>query len=562
MNGLQSSPRHHTRPASAFTRLTAWAGLVLILLLAACAPQRAAASESIQVTLNADGEQVHLQLAAGATVQDALQQARITLNTLDRVDPPSYTILADQAAVKVTRVREVFEVKENVIPFERQTVHNESLPDGKTMLVQQGINGIEQVTYRKVFENDQEISNTVFKTEIVKEPLPEIMMVGVQKPFTPIAIPGKLAYLTGGSAWLMEKDTGNRKPIVTSGDLDGQIFTLSPKGDWLLFTRSEKQSQANPDQASEPGAAANINSLWAVNLSAEGSKPISLKVNNVKLFAGWVPGRGLTITYSTVEPRTTAPGWQANNDLQMLTFSASGAIVKQETILDTNMGGLYGWWGTSFAWSPDGSLLAYARPDQIGLVDLENKALVPLASIVPYQTNSSWAWVPGLGWSADHSVLYFVTHGVKTSLENDETSPLFDLSGLTVSSAQGKAGPLIAIVPQAGMFAYPTPSPILDAKTKDYSVAFLRAIFPEQSDSKRYRLAIMDRDGSNNRVLFPAEDQQGLEAQQVAWSPAAFPNGALWLAAQYQGNIWLVDSATGNAQAITGDGLISRLDWK
>lgn len=553
---------HHTRPFTSLTRLAAWAGLILSLFITACAPQPAAAAESIQVTLSADSMQTPLRLAAGATVQDALQQAQITLNTLDRVDPPSYTVLADHAVVTVTRVREAFDVKEDIIPFERQTVHNEALPDGKTMLVQQGVNGLEQVTYRQVFENNKEISNTVFKTETLQEPMPEIMMVGVQKPFTPLPIPGKLAYLTGGSAWLMEKTTGNRKPIVTSGDLDGQIFSLSPKGDWLLFTRSEKHAQANQNKASESEPSANINSLWAVNLSVEGSKPISLKVNNVKLFAGWVPGRGLTITYSTVEPRTTAPGWQANNDLQLLTFSASGAVIKQETILDTNMGGLYGWWGTSFAWSPDGSLLAYARPDEVGLVDLENKALVPLTNIVPYQTNSSWAWVPGLGWAADHSVLYFVTHASKAGLQNNEASPLFDLSALPVKTAQGKQGPLISLVPQAGMFAYPIPSPILDAKTKDFSVAYLRAIFPDQSDSKRYRLSVMDRDGSNSRVIFPPEDQQGLEAQQVAWSPTAFSNGVLWLAAQYQGNIWLVDPSTGNAQAITGDGLISRVDWK
>ena len=532
------------------------------LLLTACAPQSLATVETIRVTINADGKQQVVELTSGATVQDALKQAGLSLNALDRVDPPAYTVLTASSGIAVTRVREAFTVKENVIPFERQTVHNESLPDGKTMLVQPGVNGVEQVTYRQVFENDREVSNMVFKTEVMEEPIPEIMMVGVQRPFTPTPIPGKLVYLTGGSAWLMEKTTGDRKPIVTTGDLDGEIFSLSPKGDWLLFTRSEKSSPAGQKSAGENTAPAIINSLWAVNLSEGGSKPVNLKVNNVKHFAGWAPGKGLTITYTTVEPRTTAPGWQANNDLQMLTFAPSGAVIKQETILDTNMGGLYGWWGTSFAWSPDGQLLAYARPDEVGLVDLENKTQIPLARIVPYQTNSSWAWVPELGWSADHSVLFFVTHSPKTGLNNLEASPWFDLSGLAIGGLTASSGPVIPVVPQAGMFAYPVPSPMDSTNTKGYSVAYLRAIFPEQSDSKRYRLWVMDRDGSNGRMLFPAEDQQGVEAQQVVWSPSAFDNGNLWLAAQYQGNIWLIDSVTGNAQAITGDGLISRMDWK
>lgn len=548
--------------------------LILSSLLAGCTPTRAVTPESLKITIEVDGKQVPLQVAPGATVTSALQQAGVTLNNLDRVEPASYSLLSNNAVVKVTRVREVFTVKENTIPFERQTVHNESLPDGKTLLVQQGVNGSEQVTYRQVLENDKEISNNVFKTEMMVEPQPEIMMVGVQKPFTPIPIPGRLAYLSGGNAWVINTSTGNRRPVVTTGDLDGRIFTLSPKGDWLLFTRAEKstasgQSQTDgatptPAPTGTPSAATKkINSLWAVDLTTENSKPVNLKVDNVIHFAAWVPGKGLTITYSTVEPRDTAPGWQANNDLQLLSFANTGAIQKQEKILDTNMGGLYGWWGTNFAWSPDGALLAYARPDEIGLVDLEKKSQVPLTTIMPYETGSSWAWVPGLGWSADHGVLYFVTHAEKAGVEKKETSPLFDVSGLPFGRLPlVNNGPLISIIPQAGMFAYPLASPILQGS--NYQVAFLQAIFPEQSDSKRYRLAVMDRDGSNRSVIFPPEDQQGLEPdpKSFAWSPSTFDNEHLWLAVIYQGNLWLVDSATSEAQQITGDGLISRVDWK
>jgi hypothetical protein len=110
------------------------------------------------------------------------------------------------------------------------------------------------------------------------------------------------------------------------------------------------------------------------------------------------------------------------------------------------------------------------------------------------------------------------------------------------------------------MFAYPVPGPA--APDGGYQVAYLRALFPEQSDSKRYRLWVMDRDGSNGKMIFPPEDRQGLDPQQVIWSPKAFTNGNYWLGVNYQGNLWLVDSRTGEAQQVTGDGLISRLDWK
>lgn len=505
--------------------------------------------------MNVDGKQVVLQVPAGTTSQAVLEQANISLGNLDRIDPPSYTVMADQDEVRVTRVREVFTVLENIIPFERKTLNNETLPEGQTLLVQQGINGVERVTNRQVFENDQEVSNTIFKSEILVEPLPEIMMIGVQKPFTPLPIPGKIAYLAGGSAWMMETSTGNRRPILTTGDLDGRIFSLSPKGDWLLFTRRERTPEGQ-DPVEEK-----INTLWAIDISEEGTKPVDLKIDNVIHFADWVPGEGLTITYSTVEPRATAPGWQANNDLQILTFASTGTIAEQETILNSNTGGVYGWWGTSYAWSPDGILLAYARPDSVGLVDLENKSTLPLVDILPFETGSDWAWVSGLGWSPDYHVLYLVTHAPKAGLESSEASPLFDLSGLTVSPDQlAASGPLITLVPQAGMFAYPVPSTLQQGQ--GYQVAFLQAIFPEQSDSKRYRIGVMDRDGSNRKIIFPSEDRQGIDPQRVEWSPAPLENDHPWLAVNYQGNLWLVDVETGEAQPVTGDGLITRFDWK
>ena len=511
------------------------------------------------MTISADGDQFTVTLVPGMTVQSALQAAEVGLNTLDRVDPPSYTLLEGGEVLVVTRVREAFTVEENIIPFERQTVHNESLPEGKTLLVQQGVNGVEQVTYRQVFENDREVSNSVYKTEILAQPEPEVTMIGVQKPFTPVPVPKRLAYLSGGNAWVMEDSTGNRRPVVTTGDLDGRVFRLSPRGEWLLFTRAAQEDDST--EAADTPEAADINSLWAVDLTEEAAEPVSLKVSNVIHFADWVPNKGLTVIYSTVAPSATAPGWKANNDLQMLTFSTTGAVGKVETVLETNMGGLYGWWGTTFQWSPDSTMLAYARPDEVGLVDLETGSQTPLASLLPFETGSNWAWVPGLGWSPGNDMLYLVTHAPKAGLDNAEESPLFDLSGLPLNERDPESsGPVIPVVPQAGMFAYPVPEPKMSGPS--YRVAYLRAIFPEQSDSKRYRLAVMDRDGSNNKVLFPAEDRQGLDPQQVIWSPEPFLNGGYWLAVTYQGNLWLVDSISGEAQQITGDGLIQRIDWR
>ena len=117
------------------------------------------------------------------------------------------------------------------------------------------------------------------------------------------------------------------------------------------------------------------------------------------------------------------------------------------------------------------------------------------------------------------------------------------------------------------MFAYPLASPLVveDSGEIDYQVAYLQAVFPNQSETSRYHLALMDRDGSNRRVLFPPEGKIGMEPLKNwgAWSPQKMTETqSYFLAIIYQGNLFFVDAATGQAQQITADGLTSRVAWK
>jgi hypothetical protein len=125
------------------------------------------------------------------------------------------------------------------------------------------------------------------------------------------------------------------------------------------------------------------------------------------------------------------------------------------------------------------------------------------------------------------------------------------------------------------MFAYPVASPIsitnkgIDSVSgesltqQSYSVAYLRADFPGESETSKYSLYLVDRDGSNEKTLLPQEDAISLDTQDVAWSPNVMEtSGNYAIALIYNGNIWLIDSGTGVAQQITMDGLIERIDWR
>ena len=347
-----------------------------------------------------------------------------------------------------------------------------------------------------------------------------------------------------------------RYPLITTGDLDGRIFALSPAGDWLLFSR---KSTKPADQE--------VNTLWVVSTNGESPVPLNLKVSNVVHFAAWVPGQPGTIAYSTVEPRNSTPVWQANNDLYTLTFSPSGWTTQPKLLVSANSRGVLGWWGTNFTWSPNGEYLAYARPEEVGLVDLEAKKFQPLLGVTTFQTHQDWAWIPQIAWGKDNNTLFVTSHSSSTNLVNEEESQVFDLTAITLNNEMK-----IQLVPKSGMYTNPSCSRMLDGTTNsDYKIAFLQAIFPDQSSSSRYRLVVMDRDGSNHQVIFPPEGLPGIapqvnslyiEPQGPVWAPHSNSNKAEYIAIIYQGDIWLIDTASDFSQQITGDGLIERMDWK
>lgn len=546
---LTNSPSNLVLLRKSFTKLILLVMLALALSGCRLLPVGQNAT-NIPVNIIVDGASIDVQVPASSSAEVALKTANITVGALDKIEPPLYTILNADDTIRIIRVTEKFETQQQVIPFERQTVHNESMAQGANQLIQPGVNGQQELTYRHVYEDGKEVSNSVFKTVVLQPALPEIVMVGVQAPFAPLAISGKLIYIASGNAWSMENSTANRVPLVTTGDLDGRVLKLSSDGNWLLYTRKSLKP-----------ASEQINTLWVLEIGDPKAKPIDLSVANVIHFADFDPldVENLTVDYSTVEPRAAAPGWQANNNLVRRKFGRNGVVGVEQKVIDANSGGVYGWWGTSYTWSPDRKLLAYSRPDQVGYVSMKGNTLVPLLEITPLQTHGDWALIPGVSWGADSQTLYVVTHAAPPGLVNPEESPNFDLGAFSLDS-----GANVRIVPQTGMFAYSAASPARQVGgEKAFLVAYLQAKTPAQSEASGYRLVVMDRDGSNHRMLFPDEGSPGLNPQIPVWAPGVSTEGAAsYVAVIYQGNLYLVDINTGIAHQVTGDRLMQKIDWK
>jgi hypothetical protein len=377
---------------------------------------------------------------------------------------------------------------------------------------------------------------------VIAEPIAEIVMVGTESNLTPLPVTGNLAYIAGGNAWLVEGNSGNRKAVVVSGDLDGRVIKISPDRDWLLYSKAEED---DPEV---------INSLWVQSLTDSEMEPIELDVENVVHFADWVPGANSSnIAYSTVESSPSPPGWQANNDLWTISITDSGRLGEPEQIIEANAGGQYGWWGTDYQWGWSETDLAYMRADSIGWVDLQAQEVVPIMEITPFQTLGDWAWVPALAWSHDLQSVYYVDHGMPVGLEDPQASPVFNIV------AQPGAGGSVVLADRAGMFASPVVSPLLSVDTAEiaFSIAYLSAISPLESEGSSYRLMVMDRDGSNRRELFPAPGEPGLDPYSPVWSPDADQ-----LAVIYRGDLWIVDVETAIGQKLTGDAQTIAVDWQ
>jgi resuscitation-promoting factor RpfB len=526
-----------------------WIALLsLLLALAACAPPANARA----VTLVVDDETLTLNTEA-LTVRDLLAEANVTLDEDDLVTPVEPTFIEDGMTVRVIRVEVRVETEQREIPFERRTVGDASIPADETRLLEPGITGIEELVYRVTFEDGVETDRRLVRRVTIQEPRTEILRVGVQVERKAVSISGTIAYVANHNAWVMQTTSPNQRRLTHEGDLDGHVLALSPGGTHLLFTRVPTTTSP-PMGGTEGGEeSAPLNTLWMIETATADAEPLRLEAESV-LWADWeadcqvLPtGNGCRIAYTTGVVVEGNPGWKAENDVWVARPRPSdGELLAQRRTVEPSAGGAYGWWGTVYAWSPDGQNLAYARADEVGVIRAYDGAKTLLARFPPYRTYAPWVWTPTVSWSPEGAFILTTLHGPAPTGEAPEDSPVFDIWAL---AADGTL--TVELVSEAGMWAAPRYAP-----EGDY-VVFGQARSPYASQTSSYDLYLMDRDGSDSQPLFPPAGEIGLEYPDVAWGPRG--DQVLVI---YRGDLYLIHLPDGALHQLTDEGSVTAVRWQ
>ncbi len=117
----------------------------------------------------------------------------IKLAEFDIVNPLTSSPVFDGMKIEITRVEVKQEVENEPIKFKTITEKDEDMGWRKEEVVQKGKNGVKKVEYEVVYHNGKEISRKIKNTEIVQEPVEEIVKKGT---FVKI---GKVH--TGAASW-------------------------------------------------------------------------------------------------------------------------------------------------------------------------------------------------------------------------------------------------------------------------------------------------------------------------------------------------------------------------
>ncbi|WP_371678187.1 ubiquitin-like domain-containing protein [Streptomyces sp. NBC_01276] len=170
------------------------------------------------VTFMADGRERTIRTNA-ATVQEALDQAGITLRGEDTTSVPPDSFPRDGQTVTVLRISGTREVREERIPYETERVEDDTLFAGTEVVERVGRPGARRVTYGLRTVNGVRQEPRRIAEEVVREPVGQLIKVGT-KPL-PASVAG-----ADGLDWdaLAQCESGGRASATDASGTYGGLY--------------------------------------------------------------------------------------------------------------------------------------------------------------------------------------------------------------------------------------------------------------------------------------------------------------------------------------------------
>jgi 3D (Asp-Asp-Asp) domain-containing protein len=132
---------------------------------------------SRELTVTVGGQTMNIRSAA-RTVGEALAEAGLPLQGLDKSLPAENDAIPSDGQIQVIRVTESVSVELQSIPFETETTESEDIAFGESKIVQAGVNGVTMIRTRIRTEDGVEVSRETEDETVLLEPRTQIVASG------------------------------------------------------------------------------------------------------------------------------------------------------------------------------------------------------------------------------------------------------------------------------------------------------------------------------------------------------------------------------------------------
>jgi 3D (Asp-Asp-Asp) domain-containing protein len=143
------------------------------------APLTVRIGKAVPLTIYVDGQTLAVS-SAGATVGEALAEAGLALENLDKSIPADDQPIPADGVIQVVRVREETILEESAIAYAEVREADEDMEIGTEEIRQAGQNGVQVTSVRVRYEDGQEVSRETEQEWVSQQPIDQITAYGSQ----------------------------------------------------------------------------------------------------------------------------------------------------------------------------------------------------------------------------------------------------------------------------------------------------------------------------------------------------------------------------------------------